>query len=295
MTILITGVSGFVGQQLAVALIEKGYSVIGADIQHRPSELDKSKNYSFILVDLCDEASIARLPLDRTDAIFHLAAAGVKTATRLWPLCLQVNVRGTAILLKQLLSNLANGKKAPIFIYTKSFYEDHLDTISSFRSNPYVATKAAATKWIESIASVYGHPVRIAKVYQVYGPSDDANNVLSYAAQRLKSGKQATFSSGLSARDWIYIDDFINGLIACLQINQDGLTHFDIGTGTLTSIKDMVLQIGKLCHVSEELMVFDSALDRGDLEIYDVAEKLPDLWQPQYDVVRGLQSLLEGV
>jgi nucleoside-diphosphate-sugar epimerase len=140
-------------------------------------------------------------------------------------------------------SQLSTTKKAPLFLYTQTWYEEHITACPAFADNPYVATKHAASRWIETLASVYPAPVVIAKVFQVYGPGDDPNNVLSYAARCLKHGEPATFGSGTQLRDWIYIDDFINALAACLNTSTPGLTRYDLGTGQTHSLREMIEQL----------------------------------------------------
>jgi nucleoside-diphosphate-sugar epimerase len=293
--ILITGVSGFVGRQLATRFLEQGHSVIGVDLRVSDLEFERHANFSVIAADLTKPNAASELPWDDVDLLYHLAAAGVKAATRQWPLCVQVNVIGTASLMAALLERVQADLSVPRIVYTKSYYEDHLDAIPAFKENAYVVSKVAATKWLEAIAPIYPQSICIAKVYQVYGPGDDPNNVLSYAARQLKAGEPASFGSGKSMRDWIYIDDFIAGLEACGQVGEPGLHHYDLGSGERRSIREMVETIAKIAGASPELLAFDPAKDRGDAEIEDWAVQLPPRWHIQNDTIAGLSKLLSSI
>lgn len=290
---LISGVSGFVGQKLAARFLEQGHRVVGVDVKAADFAFNDHPDFDFFSVDLTNAESVSALPMEDVDLLYHLAAAGVKAATRQWPLCVRVNVMGTATLMQALLKRVSNGQAVPRIVYTKSYYEDHLDAIPAFQENPYVMSKVAATRWIEALSAVYPQSITIAKVFQVYGPGDDPNNVLSYAARMLKAGEKATFGSGQSLRDWIYIDDFIEGLIACGATTATGLHRFDLGSGERHSIREMVENLAELAGAVEEQLTFDPSKDRGDTEIEDWAKLLPTDFKPRYSREQGLRALLE--
>lgn len=290
---LITGVSGFVGQKLAARFLEAGHSVIGVDLRAGDFDFAGHPDFQFCAVDLTDPVSVADLPLEDIDLLYHLAAAGVKANTRQWALCLRVNVMGTANLMQALMQRVSHGQPVPRIVYTKTYYEDHLETIPAFQENPYVLSKLVATYWLQVLVSIYPQSITIAKVFQVYGPGDDPNNVLSYAARTLKAGEKASFGSGQSLRDWIYIEDFIAGRIACGADHGVGLHRFDLGSGERHSIREMVELIAELVGSTEELLAFDPSKDRGDTEIEDWAQNLPPDFVTNYSRSQGLRALLE--
>ena len=293
--VLITGVSGFVGQKLAAQFLAEGHSVIGVDLRAGEFAFADHPNFQFVALNLTDVQAVLQLPWEGVDLLYHLAAAGVKAVTRQWPLCVQVNVMGTATLFQAFLQRVADGQSVPRIVYTKTYYEDHLETLPAFKENPYVTSKVAATRWLEAISPVYPQSITIAKVFQVYGPGDDPNNVLSYAARTLEAGEKATFGSGLSLRDWIYIDDFIGGLAACGADHGSGLHRFDIGSGVRHSIREIVEQIAEICGAHPSLLEFDPSRDRGDVEILDVASKLPPDWSAQLCLEGGVKLLVDNL
>lgn len=267
--------------------------MLGVDLQLNGFEFAEHSSFEFVPLDLTDLASVEQIPLEGIDLLYHLAAAGVKAPTRKWPLCVQVNVMGTATLIDVLLRHVESGLPVPRIVYTKTYYEDHLDAIPAFRENPYVVSKVAATRWLEALSPVYPESITIAKVFQVYGPGDDPNNVLSYAAQTLKAGEVATFGSGTSRRDWIYIDDFISGLFACGDASDKGLHHYDLGSGELHSIREMIEQIAEIVGARPEQLIFDPSNDRGDTEIEDWAKVTPHGFTLSHSKSDGLRALLE--
>jgi nucleoside-diphosphate-sugar epimerase len=331
---LITGVSGFVGTKLAEKLLSQNHEVMGADLCICES-MEGREGYQFQKLDLTNWESVNALDLLKFDYIVHLAAAGSKLAGRSWPLCTRVNVEGTANLVRKLLreakqlngltvegnedshqqkplspiSHLPSSREkrtAPLLLYTKTWYEDHLDTCPAFAESSYVVTKHATSLWIKTMASVYPAPVVIAKVFQVYGPGDDPNNVLSYAARCLKNNEPATFGSGTQLRDWIYIDDFIDGLVACLSCAQSGHTQYDLGTGETYTLRNMIEQLAERSRSSLQTstqtittstiqLTFDPAKDRGDIQITDHANNQPPCWKPKFTTEMGLAKLFSSI
>lgn len=292
---LITGVSGFVGRKLAAHFLEEGHEVLGVDLRAGDFPFAENPNFRFVDLDLTDASAISQLPWDEIDLVYHLAAAGVKAATRQWPLCVKVNVMGTASLMQALLQRVGQGLYVPRIVYTKTYYEDHLDAVPAFSENPYVMSKVAATRWIEALAPVYPSSITIAKVFQVYGPGDDPNNVLSYAARMLKAGEPAVFGSGTSLRDWIYIDDFSAGLAACGAPQEAGEIHrFDLGSGERRSIREMVEAIAEISGADPSLLTFDATKDRRDAEIEDWARAIPLGFEMKFSTRQGLKSLLRA-
>lgn len=291
MKVLITGACGFVGRQLCAAFLNRGDEVIATDIhpEYTGSQLIKLR---YIQVDLTQPDVAKLLPWDEVDILYHLAAAGVKASAREWPLCIRVNVIATTYILDALMHRQQIGLRVPLIVYTKSYYEDYIHSIPALNKNPYVLTKAATTHILECFAKSYANHICIAKVFQVYGAGDDPNNVLTYAATQFKSGKTATFGSGISRRDWIYIDDFIDGLIACSQCFPERLLRYDLGSKYLYSIRDAVLKIAELYQVSSSLAIFDPSLDCGDTELEECASNHPPNWEPKFGLSEGLGQMI---
>lgn len=289
MKLLITGAGGFVGRQLSRAFVEQGHTVYAVDLVDLESESDRLK---CLRCDLTDPRDVEQLPLAEVDIIYHLAAAGVKAHARDWSLCNRVNVIGTGNLIGALSDLVVKGLNPPHLIYTYSFYENHL---REFHGNSYVVTKAAASSMISAWGKLYSGGVSMVCVYQVFGPGDDAKNVLSYAVKEFQAGRVARFSSGEGLRDWIYIDDFIAGLVRVSDVAQikRGVQELDLGSGNLVSIREMIKSIGTRCGVGHEAMVFDSSLDRGDSSIVDRAVNLPEGWRPSFSTDAALTRMLE--
>lgn len=284
MKIAITGSSGFVGKQVSRRLAEAGHELYLYDIQH-PSVLCDGAIFP-IIGNLASGEGLDAIPWDRLDVVLQLAAAGVKASRRTWTECLQVNVIGTQRLLEQ----LRESGNAPRLVYARTFYENHMD-VQSIAENPYVATKRTASELIGLYQQEPRHPCTSLTLYQVYGPGDSSGSVLSYIVNQLHQNQPALLGSGRGLRDWIYIDDLVEGLVAAATAPAG---DYDLGTGNLHSLKKVALKIADIMGSSRELLVFDPDKDRGDTGIVDCATRFVPGVQKPCSLSEGLRSLVTG-
>ena len=288
MKILITGIAGFLGQHLARQLMQGGHEVIGFDL----SEPMKAQGAEVICGNLVSQAGFNQVPWDELDAIYHLASAGVKPSSRKWSQCVDVNISGTLNLISNIRRKCVQN---PTFIYTHSFYEDLIIENPVLKENPYILTKSAATKIVEFFASVYEGAVIDFRLFQVYGPGDGPETVLPYVCTRLSSRKTAELGSGIGLRDWVYVDDVISGLLLALdRPAASGISQYDLGSGVLTSIRNVVEMVSRSFGVGDDLLVFDEARDRADVGLAEVAHRSLPGWICQTSLASGIKRLVES-
>ena len=293
MKVLITGANGFVGCHLVQQLAALGHEVTGFDIH--PHLRHSLPDVTYIQGNITELQLHSSLDFSCFDTVVHLAAAGVKASSREWTSCAQANIAGT----QQLLAALTLLPKPPALFCFRTFYEKHLwDEDQPFRDNPYVMTKYIASQ----IACDWAHqaPERqlfLATVYQAYGPGDAPTNLLSYAAHCFSRGEKAVFGSGSPMRDWVFIDDVVAAVTHCLSQcgTSTGVSEFDIGTGVLTSVRDMVQSLGGIMGIGPAGYVFDSKINRGDEGLRDCATRLPPGWKPKVMAAEGLTKLANSI
>jgi nucleoside-diphosphate-sugar epimerase len=302
MRVFVTGASGFVGRRLVEMLLEAGHAVIAHDLR-LAAEVDivdnvpqgsESPSLKVVAGDLVKAEGLESV--GECDAVVHLAAAGVKASSRQWELCTSVNVTGT----QALLSVIGRCPDPPVLFFPRTFYQDHLTEVPALWENPYIATKEAATRLVERWMAQDRPDARIVigTFFQAYGPGDDPNNLVNYAIRRLKAGEPAQFGSGTALRDWIYVDDLVDAVVASIQnIRGAGRPHAlrcDIGTGHGYSALEVVGKIAHLLGV-EAKASFDSSKDRSDSGISAAAKSLAPDWQPRYPLEAGLRLSIESI
>jgi nucleoside-diphosphate-sugar epimerase len=282
MEIFLTGATGFLGRQVLPLLLASGHTVYS--LGRKASQHPAAKLIE-IPGDLMEDQWIAEVPWDRIDAVAHLAAAGVKASRRNWRDAFEVNVGGTMKLLAAIKKEAA---KTPRLIVTRSFYERAMHQEPSLRDNAYIATKSVSTELIKAWSRDYSGSVCFATLFQVYGPGDDRGSVLSYTAHQLAVGHHAKFGSGLGVRDWLYLDDAAAAITAILNIESSGVSEWDVGSGQLTSVRGMIETMTSIAGASRDLLDFDPARDRADINLHLAAQNPPPNWRPVISAEEGL-------
>jgi nucleoside-diphosphate-sugar epimerase len=170
------------------------------------------------------------------------------------------------------------------------------DEINSVPCSPYAAAKWSASGYARMLHALYQIPVVIAKIFMVYGPGQsDYTKLIPYVTTSLLRGEAPKLSSGTRSVDWIYVDDVVEGLIRCAETTSiDGRT-VELGSGKMTSIRDVVQQLSELvaCTVHPEFGILpDRPLER--VKRADIAESYKLIgWQPSTPLRMGLARTVE--
>ena len=286
MTILVTGGSGFIGKHLVKRLLREEHHVVVVGRNKLP-QFSQTKNFLFVEGNLVTGEGLGKIPWKEIECVIHLAAAGVKAAQREWNECMQVNILGTERLLTWIKKSAT---KIPKVFFSKTFYEKLMDQDSSIKKNPYIATKAISSQLAELWSEDFAGTIIFGTLYHTFGPGDDSSSVLTYAARQFKENKVATFSSGKTLGDWLYIDDTISGILGAIEASSHGISHWDIGSGKLTSIRDLVERLRLIAERSSESALFDPTLDRTSIIFQEAAKQSPPNFIPSLTLQQGLEK-----
>ena len=210
--VIVTGVAGFVGSNLATVLLDQGYSVVGIDNFSAGTLENVDPRVEFYKLDIRDP-EIYPLMLGG-DAVFHLAAMSCLTDCIERPLeAAAVNTLGTLNVLEAV--HRANVGKF-VFADTSAQYagvnkyptpEDEVRPIGV-----YAASKHAAAAFCESYSELYGINLTTARYFNVYGPAQDWRRVLppvmsAFILRMLRGEPPIIYGTGEKRRDFIYVDD----------------------------------------------------------------------------------------
>lgn len=259
-TCLVTGAAGFIGSHLCERLLGLGARVIAVDnlSTGRIENLASSQGHArfiFIKADVnrFDEIALV-FGSEPIDYVFHLAAlVGVKNVIER-PLEVFKDIDGTKYVLA-----LAHAQKVKKVVYISSseaygepvsLPEKEDGTLNPSPRDPYGLTKLIGESMVYYYWKKYGMPGCSLRFFNVYGPRQ-ASSAYGFVAgifmDRALRGEPITiFGDGTQTRDFIYIDDNIEGIIRSMVID---LTHgevLNIGSGLQTTIRDLAERVMRI-------------------------------------------------
>jgi UDP-glucuronate 4-epimerase len=235
MTVLVTGVAGFIGFHVAAALLDRGDAVVGLDSindyydpalkRARLARLEGRKNYRFIQADIATPGAVAQLLADEPtiDRVVHLAAqAGVRYSLTHPEAYVHSNLIGHFNILEA--CRHRTGLKHLVYASSSSVYggntklpfavDDKVDAPISL----YAATKMADEMMSHCYSHLYGTPMTGLRFFTVYGPwgrPDMSAYIFTRAILRGEPIK--VFNRGDMRRDFTYVDDVVAGVLAALD------------------------------------------------------------------------------
>jgi len=306
MTLLVTGVAGFIGSSVAKALLERGEQVIGIDNLNdyydpaiKLARLDRlnaahGSAFAFEKADFGDQEALEAFagPHDFSRIVHLGAQAGVRYSLVNPQAYVRSNLMGQINMLE-----LARHRGIEHFVYASSSsvyggndrlpfrVEDRVDHPISL----YAATKKADELMSESYAHLYRIPMTGLRFFTVYGPWGRPDMAIWVFTKALYEGRPLqVFNGGDMRRDFTFIDDIVRGVLACIDRppGDDG----EIKAGGSKS-PHALYNIGN--HRSEELMRMiglleqatgrTAALDFKPMQAGDVKDTFADISAIQRD------------
>jgi UDP-glucuronate 4-epimerase len=178
------------------------------------------------------------------DAIVHLAArAGVRPSVADPLLYQQVNVGGTLELLE-----LARryGVRKFVFASSSSIYGPEASV--PFREDaplspisPYAATKAAGELFAHTYSHLYGIKTVCLRFFTVYGPRQRPDLAIHKFARQILSGVPIhVYGDGSAERDFTYIDDILQGVLAAIEYEKTAFEIINLGESETISVRGMI-------------------------------------------------------
>src|SRR6476620_1900243 len=228
--LLVTGAAGFVGFHLTNALLDRGEAVLGIDNLYdyydvhlkeaRLAKLEQRPGFRFIRLDLADRERTADFfAHERPGRVVHLAAqAGVRYSIENPNAYIDANLVGFGNVLEGCRTIAANHL---VYASSSSVYgaNDHMPFRETDNVDHPVSLYAATKKANELMAHVYSHlygiPTTGLRFFTVYGPWGRPDMAYYGFTRALFAGTPiAVFNDGRMMRDFTYIDDIVDGVVA---------------------------------------------------------------------------------
>jgi len=307
---LVTGGAGFIGSHVCERLLNGGHSVWAFDdlntfydpqLKRRNIRDIQSlaKPFEFAQGDLTDRAALDELfGSVKFDQVIHLAArAGVRPSLAEPALYQRVNVEGTVNILEA--ARLTGVKKITIASSSSVYGVNskvpfaEIDPIFAAIS-PYAASKLACEALGHVYHHVYGMDVAMLRFFTVYGPRQRPDLAIHKFAKLINAGKPIpVFGDGSTARDYTYVTDTVDGVIACTQ-KQLGFEIFNLGESQTVTLSYLIEVIEK--ELGKKAIIDRQPSQPGDVPITfaDISKARAKLgYNPHIKIEQGIKMFIE--
>ena len=301
MRFLVTGAAGFLGSALANRLAREGHSVRGLDDLSTGDPDVLSPEVQFTRGDVNDRPKLWT-QLQDIDCVYHLAARVSVSESMLYPREYnQVNVGGTVTIMEAMRDV---GVHRVVFISSGAIYGEQLEQplkegAPVLPHSPYAVSKLAAEYYVRTIGSLWGIETVCLRVFNAYGPKQHlppvhAPVILNLLRQASLNGTIVVHGDGTQTRDYVYVDDVVNAMVAAATAPEINQMIINIGSGRDTSVRELVRMVLEITGKHPEV-VFNPRTEKGPnrmcADISLAREKLG--YQPAIPLEIGLGLTLE--
>ncbi|MFZ9844273.1 MAG: NAD-dependent epimerase/dehydratase family protein [Ilumatobacteraceae bacterium] len=325
--VLVTGAAGFIGAAVSQRLLSKGREVVGVDNlnsyydvrlkYHRLDVLSRDSGFTFKQIDIADADAVAQLGPSVSGApIVHLAAqAGVRHSLKRPRDYVTSNLVGYANI-----AELARNAESPHLVYASTSSVYGLNAERPFRESHsvrhplslYAATKVAN----ESIAHAYSHlfalPTTGLRFFTVYGPAGRPDmSPFIFTRKMLRGETIELYDSGNGVRDYTFIDDIVEGILAVVDRPAEADSSFDaahpmadrstapfrvfnIGSGNPIVVRDYLEMLSRALGVAPKIE--HRPAQDGDMDATHAdttALRVATGWRPRTSLADGTAHLAQ--
>jgi len=311
MRILITGVAGFIGSNLASTLIDGGHTVIGIDIfshgcRRNIKDIWNNSLFIFYEMDITLEENIKGINFD---IAIHLATQKIPRYDNSY-----ATLSDNEKMLKNIVNACLENEARLLFASTSDVYGKNMNIPFSEESE-LVLGRTDIKRWSYAVSKIYGEHYIIAcseefgleytimRLFSVYGENQNITwwgGPQGLFIQNCLEGKPIDIhGTGMQSRCFTYIEDTIDGIMRCIFNKRSTNEVFNIGNPltaiTINELANIICELtGKIVPI-----IYIPYSDFGKYE--DVMSKIPNIdkitdmlgFKPSYSIIDGLKKTIE--
>ncbi len=267
MRVLITGITGFIGAELAKRLVKEGHEVYGM-VRHVVGRTDESleevmDKIKFVTCDITDYFSVrSSIEKVKPEVVFHLAALSPVRLSFDHPFDFQKSVYFGTINIAESLRNLYGPEKVRMIIAsTAEVYgmQDQVPSVESLRlepSSPYAVAKASMDMYIRMLIEIYNFNAVLLRNSNTFGRKYDNSFFTEYLITEMLNGKEIYIGAPDSIRDYMYVDDHVNSYLLAMTTPEAKGDVFNIAGGKGYTNKEWTLKIAEAIGFPREKIHF---------------------------------------
>ncbi|HEX3043588.1 MAG TPA: NAD(P)-dependent oxidoreductase [Bacillota bacterium] len=290
--VLITGGSGFVGRHLVSRLLELKSRIYVTDKVNLFAHQPEVTFFNLDVVKYNEVKSVIHSV--RPNFIFHLAA--IVTAAREFNLIdemIEVNLRGSTNILRAI--DGLNDLECMINFGTCEEYgnqERQFDEVLREEpASPYAILKLTTSRFCNMFSGMFKIPIITIRPANLFGPGQAKDKFIPYTILKCLKNDPIDMTYGEQKRNFIYIDDFINGVLLIAEKERKLAQIYNIGSESSVSLRSVVELIKQMLD-SQSVINFGALNYReNEMMAFDVnIQKIINLgWKPEYTLLLGLK------
>ena len=257
------------------------------------------RSFQFVQGDIADRAALDQVFTgERFDQVVHLAArAGVRPSLEQPALYQRVNVEGTVNVLEAArmsgVEKITIASSSSVYgVNSKSPFSESDPIFAAI--SPYAASKLACEALGHVYHHVYGMDVAMLRFFTVYGRRQRPDLAIYKFAKLITAGLPIpVFGDGSTARDYTFIDDILDGIMACTE-RRLGYEIFNLG-------ESQTVELNRLIGLLESALGKKAVIERRPMQPGDVPLTYADIskaraklgYEPRVLIERGLPLFVE--
>jgi len=301
LNVLITGVAGFIGSNLADRLLKVGgYNVVGIDNLSYGVKEQIPDRVDFHLIDIRDRDIY---PLfENIDYVFHFAAKNCISDCQLDPVeTADINVHGTVNVFEA--AKRANVKKV-IYAESSAMYEGSrkLPTPETdvFPESFYAVSKNSTMYFAEAYTRYYNLKSTALRYFCVYGPRQDYRRTIppvfsAFIIKLLKGEQPYIYGTGEKRRDFIHVDDINDFHMQCMTDSRTDGEVFNLGSGINYSVNEIYKIIANLLNSNIKPVYRPDMPGEAQANLADISKARSLGWTPRIELEKGLRTSIEFI
>jgi nucleoside-diphosphate-sugar epimerase len=302
----LTGSTGFIGKELVKKLLDKDYEVHTLEryVTGRYS-LDSDSNMKVHYAELSDYPAVRRV-VEEVQPEYCIHTAAISAVSFSYDHYIEVskaNYIGTINLAEACYREVNDFKQ---FLMAGTSEEYGMSLLSADKkitesydlkpNSPYAVAKVASDLYLRYMHMAYEFPYTLLRPFNTYGRKDNAHFFIERTITQMLKQNEVYLGDPNTIRDWIYVDDHVEGYLKALGNKKAIGQEIQLCTGkgyttkeTAETIAKLVGFKGKIEWGSTQHRPLDAKVLIGD---YSKAKELLD-WEPRYTLQQGLEKTIE--
>lgn len=298
--VLITGVAGFIGSNLADRLLKEGYEVVGIDSLSYGLEEQIPAGVVFHNVDIRTKDIY---PLFQgIDTVFHFAAKNSIVDCQNDPLgTADINVTGTVNVF--LAASQAKVRKV-IYAESSAIYEGSTKLPTPEEDEHpesfYASSKLATKYFADAFQRYHGIQTTALRYFNVYGPRQDYRRTIppvfsGFIIKMLKGEQPIIYGDGSKRRDFIHVDDINDFHILAMEDDRTNGQVYNLGTGKNVSVLEIYETIKNILKVNIQPEFKPDQPGEAQENLADITKALALGWKPKTSLEQGMKASIEYI